>query len=245
MSAKTSRDQVSWMINLEARYRQASGLKDRSRYVIFYGPVRPAPILVLGINPGGHPDDFYPDGVRQRSDSTKRGAASSSYFEHNEHSMLDCDWPANKTVELLSVILGTHEAIRAKVVKTNLAFRRSSNTGSFKTIHGMTLTQAYKEAQPFVHEIVDLVKPKLVLLEGSILEDFKRRMGSTGGKQTDTPIKTAHRGKEIHLYRAEHVPIQGVGTVLVVQLAHPSYHGAKYGKEGIGNRIQKLLGAPL
>lgn len=244
---KTGGDYVQWMKDLEARYRQVSGLKDRSRYVIFYCPVRPAPLLVLGINPGGHPDDFYPDGVRQRSDPTKCGAASASYFEHGEHSMLDCDWPANTTVEPLSTLLGTREAIRDKVVKTNLAFRRSPNTKMFKTIHGMTLTRAYREAQPFIREIVELVQPRLVVLEGSILKDFKKMMEIVDGKQADRPVKTLHRGwQRIDLYRAEHVTIPGVGgTVLVVQLAHPSYHGAKYGTEGIGNRIQKLFDGPL
>ena len=251
MNTKTSGDYVTWMKNLEAQYRQASGLKDRSRYVIFYSPVRPAPILVLGINPGGHPDDFYPDGVRYRNDPTKCGAASASYFENDEHSMLDCDWPANKTVEPLTTLLGTREAIRTKVVKTNLAFRRSPDTNSytFKTIHDMTLTRAEMEAQPFIREIVELVQPKLVLLESSnraLLEKFKTRMEISGGKPADRPVPIPNGRQQTDLYRAEHVTIPGVGgTVLIVQLAHPSRHGDKYGKAGIGNRIQKLLGASL
>ena len=45
--------QVAFMKDLEHRYQEVSGLQDRSAYKIFYGPVRPAPVMVLGINPGG------------------------------------------------------------------------------------------------------------------------------------------------------------------------------------------------
>ena len=46
-------DHIQFMRDLEERYKRASGLRDRSQYKIFYSPVRPADILVLGINPGG------------------------------------------------------------------------------------------------------------------------------------------------------------------------------------------------
>jgi hypothetical protein len=40
-----------WMRDLEARYRQASGLRDRLYYTVFYSQVRPAPLLILGWKP--------------------------------------------------------------------------------------------------------------------------------------------------------------------------------------------------
>ena len=219
-------DYVGIMKSLEIRYRKLSGLKNRSRYAIFYCPVRPAPILVLGINPGGSPDNVHSDGVRLRNDSTKQGAASAGYYENNEHSMLDCDWPENVIVDLLSEVLGNREAVRNQVVKTNLTFRRSPGTDSFKSIHGMTLSRAYEEAAPFIREILNIVQPKLVLLEGSILKYFKRTAQATGGVPIGAPIKTMHRGREIDLYREEYISIPGTsGRLAVVQLAHPSYHG--------------------
>ena len=235
-------DYVKRMKSWESRFRSLSGLKDRSRYAMFYCPVRPAPILVLGINPGGDPNDVLSDGVRLRSDLSRRGAASARYYENNEHSMLDCDWPENSIVDLLAEILGDREAIRDRVVKTNLAFRRSPGVDSFKMFHGMTLNRAYREAEPFVREIVEIVEPKLVLLEGSILKYFKRAVSAVNGASADLPIKTMHRGREIDLYRPERLAIPGVPEpVLVVQLAHPSYHGSKYLEEGIGRRIKDLL----
>ena len=235
-------DYVNKMRGWESRYRRLSGLKNRSRYAMFYCPVRPAPFLVLGINPGGDPNDVLADGVRLRSDPSGRGAASARYYENNEHSMLDCDWPENAIVCLLAEILGDRKAIRERVVKTNLAFRRSPGTDCFKTFHGMTLNRAYREAAPFIREIVEVVKPKLVLLEGNILKDFKRAVGISGGTPAGDAIRTMHRGCEIDLYRPELVSISSVpDPVHVVQLAHPSYHGSKYRREGIGRRIKKLL----
>jgi hypothetical protein len=74
---------ISFMKDLEARYRVASGLVDRSQYKIFYGPVRPADILALGINPGGEPAEMMPDGVRHRV-GPKIGVASAGYYENND-----------------------------------------------------------------------------------------------------------------------------------------------------------------
>ena len=236
---------VEWMKNLEARYRRQSGLKDRSQYAIFYCPVRPAPILVLGINPGGDPNDVLADGVRLRSNPSRRGAASAGYYENNEHSMLDCDWPENEIVDLLAAILGNREAIREKVVKTNLAFRRSPGTDSFKRIHGMTLNRGYQEAEQYIREIVEIAQPRLVLLEGSILRYFKRTANISDGVPAGDVIKTMHRGRQIDLYRAERVAIPSVsGRVVLVQLAHPTYHGSKYVREGVADRIKRLAHFP-
>lgn len=236
-------DHVEWMEDLESRYRKASGLKNRAQFKIFYSPVRAAKVLVLGINPGGDPRDIYPDGMRLRNDPAGRGAASAGYYENNEHDVLDCDWTENVIRDLLTEILHDNvAAIREDVVKTNLSFRRSPNTDSFKDFNnGMTLKQAYKEAAPFIREILGVVCPRLVLLEGSILDDFTRVAGASGGRLADKTIKTLHRGTETDLYRAEYLEIPNIGEVLVVKLAHPSYHGAKYAEQGIGRKIRSLL----
>lgn len=54
------------MKDIEHRYQEVSGLQDRSACKIFYGPVRPAPVMVLGINPGGDPAEVVADSLHRR-----------------------------------------------------------------------------------------------------------------------------------------------------------------------------------
>ncbi len=230
------------MEEMEMQYREQSCLKDRSDYAMYYTRIWPAPILILGINPGGCPSNYYPDGVRLKNDPKTRGAASAGYYEKGEHSMLDCCWPENEIVDLLAKILGDRKKIRRKVVKTNLAFRRSPNTDLFKKINQMTLNEGYKEAAPFIRKIGEIVQPKLVILEGSILTEFKRTMNVVDSKKISKSIKTCHRGKRIDLYYAERVTIPNISKkVVIVKLAHPSYHGREYGKKGVDIRIKQLI----
>lgn len=46
------------MRDLENRYQQASGLKSRDQYSIFYGPLRPSKLLMINANPGGSPQAY-------------------------------------------------------------------------------------------------------------------------------------------------------------------------------------------
>src|SRR5262245_46016081 len=109
----------------EERFKRETGLLDRSRYKIFYCRVHPAPILLLGMNPGGDPETVAPNGM----DRIGKGAphsASATYHEGDEHDLLDCGWPRqNDLMQLLSVLSGDKEAIRSRVVMTNMAFRRA------------------------------------------------------------------------------------------------------------------------
>src|ERR1700691_1537972 len=109
------------MQDLENRYQSASGLVDRAQYKIFYGPLRAAEILVLGINPGGDPSKILSGGVGT--------GASPSYYETDEHDLLDCKWPENTgLLKLLVPLVGNLQEVRHRVVKTNVAFRRSLTT---------------------------------------------------------------------------------------------------------------------
>lgn len=231
-----------WMHDLEKRYREVSGLRNRAEYKIYYSPVRRADILLLGINPGGNPADMDPDGVRILSDPNARGAASTTYYENDEHDLLDCDWRETIVRDLLTDILGGNQAaIRTQVVKTNLAFRRSPGTDDFKALHGMTVKRGYHEAAPFLGEIFDRVCPRLVILEGSILDDFKRIVGSVNARIIDDVIETLHRGRLTDLYRAEECDLANGGRLVVVKLAHPSYHGEKYQSHKLGEKIRNLI----
>src|SRR5688572_23048686 len=96
-------DTVAFMRDVEERYKAASGLSTRADYKIFYGLVRPAPILVLGINPGGSPANTESDGARQKTGEV--AAASRSFYDDDECDLLDCNWPENIGLKKLLVPL--------------------------------------------------------------------------------------------------------------------------------------------
>jgi len=120
---------VDFMRALEEEYRRASGLEKRSKYKIFYGQVFPAPILTLGLNPGGTPDGTSGDGTRQKDGSM--ASASASYFENMENDVIDCDWRENTGLRklLLPLVGHDHDRFRREIVKSNVAFRRSRAVG--------------------------------------------------------------------------------------------------------------------
>jgi len=135
---------TAFMRDLEARYCETSGLTDRAHYKIFYCPIRRAEILTFGINPGGDPAEILPGGVGT--------GASSTYYENDEHDLLDCDWPENTGLRKLLVPLvgGRIEEVRHRVVKTNMAFRRSSKVSKIDIKH------AKAEAGPFCEKSLKL-----------------------------------------------------------------------------------------
>jgi len=69
-------------------YRQLSGLSDPLLYKIFYSRIDPAPLLVLGINPGGAPD--HPEAIISASDG---------YFENREHDYVDCRYSMQRVMQ--------------------------------------------------------------------------------------------------------------------------------------------------
>ena len=142
-----------FMRDLEARFKQASGLADRSKYKIFYCQIRRAPILALGINPGGSPSNTNSDGRTHKDGAI--AASSSSFFENDEHDILDCEWPENRGLRqvLTQLVGGDIRRIRSDVVKTNLAFHRSAK----KT--DIDIEAAARQTAPFLAEIVAAVRP--------------------------------------------------------------------------------------
>ena len=70
-----------FMRDLERRFQVATKLQSRSHYKIFYGQIRPAPILILGINPGGDPSKTSADGLTHPGEKEEKASASAGYFE--------------------------------------------------------------------------------------------------------------------------------------------------------------------
>jgi hypothetical protein len=225
-----------FMRDLEARFKRAASLEDRANYKIFYCQVRPAPILTLGINPGGAPSNTNPDGRTHKDGAI--AAASASFYENNEHDILDCDWRENSSLRsLLAPLLdGGESAIRGNVVKTNMAFHRSAMKKD------IDIGAAMDQAAPFLTEIINVVRPIKILLTGVALAEFTNRFAARS-----TVLVAPERDpdvKQIVFAAASATLRQGGAEVLVVQLAHASQFGWTYARYNVAKRIAALEACP-
>jgi hypothetical protein len=226
------------MREIEDGYRQASGLANRSMYKIFYTSIHPAPVLALGINPAGNPENILPDGQRDRIIPGKRHAASESFYENNENDLIDCHWRENNIVTLLQDVLSRdREGLRGRVVKTNLAFRRAGR-GQIKKLHRMSMAAAMGEAKPFLARIISRVQPKVVILGGVKLEDFTCRFGRRvriiASPERDPKVKQV-------VFCAGVVELPDGAEVPVIQVAHASQFSWTYRRYQIAQRIRSLV----
>jgi hypothetical protein len=226
---------VAFMYDLEQRFQRATQLADRSQYKIFYCQVHSAPILTLGVNPGGDPTLMNANGF-----TTKNGgvaAASSGFYENNEHDVLDCEWTENFGLRRLLVPLlgGDLSRIRNEVVKTNLAFRRSVRKSQIK------IDAAISETAPFLAEIIGRVQPKLILLTGIALQTFAERFA----KSTVLVVPPERDPGVGHVvFAAARATLRRPPTdLLVVQVAHASQFSWTYERYSVVQRIQELLEA--
>ena len=220
------------MKDLERRYQMVSGLQDRSAYKIFYGPVRPAPVMILGINPGGDPANVVADSLQQKNGMDS--AASIGFYENEECDLLDCNWSENRGLMKLLVPLfnGDQAMIRSSVVKTNLAFRRSRK----KT--GIDFEKAKREAAPFLLEIIGVVQPRLILLTSVDLGTFANTFGTDLTLLSPT-IRDDRVGQVV--FEAGNVSLKGTGSVaLAVRVAHASQFSWTYDRYDVVSRIQAL-----
>jgi len=221
-----------FMRDLEQRFTLASGLPNRAYYKIFYGQVKKAPILTLGINPGGAPSNTHPDG-RTHKDGVI-AAASASYFENDEHDILDCEWrenPGLRTV-LTPLVGGVLGDIRHKVVKTNMAFHRSAKKKDIDIDHSMDQTA------PFLDEIIKVVSPRLVVLTGVPLSEFTGRFALSATPHT-APERDA--GVKQVVFAACSAQLRPTRErAVVVQLAHASQFGWTYERYQVAERILRI-----
>lgn len=235
-SMSTIGDPVAFMRDLEERYKQESRLTDRSHYKIFYGPIRPAQILVLGINPGGDLQNVEPNGAKNRNGEI--AAASAGFYENGECDPLDCSWKENGGLMKLLVPLleGKEEAIRNAVVKTNLAFRRSRKATD------IDIAMAKLEAQPFLQEIIGVVQPRLVILTSvdltAFLKSFCRMNGEVSAQIKDPGVK------QVVFETATAQLCNCVSPSVVVRVAHASQFSWTYSKPYGGLTVlERIMGA--
>ena len=224
-----------FMRQLEERFRGASGLPDRSHYKIFYGQVKPAWILTLGINPGGTPAETLPDGKTHISGVP--ASSSATYFENDEHDVLDCEWKENDGLRrlLLPLLSGDLSRTRGEVVKTNLAFRRSAKASQLER------ERAFDEAAPFLNEIVRVVCPRLILLTGPSLSSFTDRFA-----KNVVVLRLPLKKEKVHqtVFAASKVQLRATSSeALVVQVAHASRWSATYAEYDVAGKILGLMRA--
>lgn len=152
---------VDRMVRLDTEFRAASGLTDRRFYKIFYSAIAPAPLLVIGFNPGGE------------TDGTDLNA-SESFYENWEHDYVDFRSYGNayklagRAYDTLAEVLQTSsDDVIRRIPATNVIFRRSRRSSDLN----LTTRAAAHESGPVLAEILRAVDPVAILLIGSTAFD--------------------------------------------------------------------------
>lgn len=227
------------MKDLDQRFRQASGLSERRFYSIFYSQVFPAPLLLLGFNPGGNPGTWEESLL-----------ASRSFYENGEHEYVDFRhdskfYRAMQSFLMQVLHLSNANDIRG-IPKTNLIFRRSSqsDSGIFRRQQSISLSEALAEAQPFVEEIIQRVQPQAILLEGKqTLELFVKNYCTSWESTVDgEPVTTPNGKYRAVLYQARQGFVQVLQRNLpLVSIGHPSKYAARHEWREVISRTEAAL----
>jgi hypothetical protein len=189
----------------------------------------------LGINPGGDPANVHSDGRTNIDGSI--AAASATFYEKDEHDVLDCSWPENTgLLKVLTPLMGGDKSrIRTGVVKTNLAFQRSAKKTDINIESAMNLTHSY------LSEMIAVVQPSLVLLTGVPIIEFTDRYAIesevVASQERDPSVKQV-------VFEASRVTLNCADSnALVVRLAHASQFGWTYERYGVAEKISRLMQA--
>lgn len=207
-------------------------LQDDRHFKIFYSDIRPSPMAIVGLNPGGDPS---------RPDSLQ---SASTWYEHNEHDYLDCDYAIARKMRAFLIesgIVATAEGIRA-IPKLNVVFHRSANWG------GLFSQRAARDlAHPHVNEILEAIAPTMLIVEGFGAVDQLLAQGSAR-RRTSPSIVVPSRLKVETLDLGSGNPCQAI------VLGHPT--GARwsnddwltaieYVKSGLPGEESRRPGGPL
>lgn len=222
------------MQEIDAAFREASGISDRRYYKLYYSHIHPFPLLILGQNPGGETDDMG-------------FTASDTYFENWEHDYLCFRNNSQYTLArpmctLLSAALQTNAVdILRQVPATNVIFRRSRNTESLN----LTTDKAAAESAPFLRQIIEIVNPRALLLISStaykLFKKFHCEPGSV--KESATPqVFTPNGRSNACIYLSAQARVIGLNrTVPLFMTGHPSkYSGRSEWPQVVGSLGQGL-----
>lgn len=221
------------MQQIDSEYRARTGLSEARLYKIFYSRIDPAPLLVLGVNPGGDPG--HPQSLI---------SASVSFFENYEHDYVDCSYTIQRMMLpfLQHVLRASSEQIR-RIPKTNLAFRRSPRESDFKKIHGMSLQTGMQESRPWLGHIIEHVNPRMILLETMKPEVFASLHGRitwSAARPIADDLRADHRGAMVRAFSARELPVNGLNTAIpVVAIGHPSV--GSFARPNVWTRITNAV----
>ncbi|MFB4203585.1 hypothetical protein KBTX_02389 [wastewater metagenome] len=231
-----SDETVKWMQNLDAAYRRASGVAGFNEYKIFSGPVIPAPVLVLGLNPGGDPATW-------RLSVPETAGSRDPFYGDGSHDFDVCDYPEARAMRHLLNSALRVPRLAGSVVKSNLVFRRSARGDrGFRAFHGIDMNEAAEEARPFVTDIMARTDPAMILLEGQLLPRFTALYGEGDLEPVDEPVLTPAGPHSTMLYEAYRYRVPVLARhVTIVKIAHPSTFGGRYRKARVDDRIRGLL----
>ena len=215
---------VDRMMRLETEFRVASGLTDRRFYKIFYSAIAPAPLLVIGFNPGGE------------TDGTDLNA-SDSFYENWEHDYVDfrgygkAYTLAGRAYDLLSEALQTssEDDIR-RIPATNVIFRRSRRSS------GLDLPEraAAHESAPVLAAILRAVDPVAVLVFGSkafhAFVDGHCVRGSLVVNAEPPQLFKRNGTSDACMFRSASAHVTALGRdVPLLMVGHPSKYYARHG----------------
>ena len=154
---------LEWKQKLYQRFKQClpPELRDDAWFSIFYSDVRPSPVAILGLNPGGNP---------KRPDTILR---ISTFYENGEHEYVafrkESGYPiAGRMCTLLkeSGLVLDWESIRW-IPKSNTIFHRSRRLPELEDPVG-----AEQLARPFVDELLAEIDPRIILFGGKEAFDW-------------------------------------------------------------------------
>ncbi|TZG25166.1 hypothetical protein [Sphingomonas montanisoli] len=191
------------MKDIEARYREASGLGSRDHYSIFYGPLNKSPILMINANPGGSPANYQVVDVLNGQHEYIEGRNSGPTTRNG--------------AEILTAAMGisTLDDIR-KVQVLNRFFRRSPMRPS-----AANEAMYMQEAKPFLRELIQFIEPEVMIFGGDAgvgLFAKAHAAHMTGGAALMGP-----NGRSEAVYLREYkLVIPGYRPVVAFGIYHPS-----------------------
>lgn len=220
MQSAATDPEIELMKDLDAEYRVRSGLRDRRFYSIFYSRIPPAPLMILGINPGGDPETWsLPPGTDE-------------FCSAWQHDYVDERYSIQAVMQpLLKRVLGIEDEVLRRIPKTNMVFRRSGGVSKFRAQQGgMTMWQALEESAPVLQRIICRVSPRAIIFEGhDALAMFNHAFGvGPLGSSLVKPETTANGRFPALVYAVHEVSTSLLPhSILSFSLAHPSKFGRR------------------
>lgn len=204
---------LSFMQDIDQRFRDASGFTHARHYSIFYSRFQRSPLLILGINPGGDPTDLgYPK--------------THPFHENWHHEYVDEHYTiANVMRPALVAALGAKSAEDLRgIPKANVVFNRSKNTD---VITGGDLSRMAALSAPFLAEIVTFVQPVTILFEGHKARKLAmHHLFSSVEEDTEATIFGPYRGRECRYFTKHQAVLKADGRVVtLLSTGHPSSFG--------------------